>query len=393
MKFRKFAATSQGQKYLAKNWNCQDSSATLEFGNVQVAAVADGHGGGNYFRSEFGSKLAVEVLFEQVKIFCNDLKSFERLTDTGIKKFKFDLVSEWRNAVKKDWLQRLSGGELGAGEIRFESVSEKYKARYTSENPQIVEKYLYTAYGTTLICAISTGAQILILQIGDGSCVVLQKNGEFKSPVPPDEENFLNVTASICDDKAELKIRHAILDCDNFSQNSPVAIFLSTDGLDDCFPYFQNAEHLYKFYGGVLIENILEAGFDATENEIKSELLAGLSKKASQDDISLAYFLPLNIENLREVYKKIDANYKSENPVAEIKPAEKIEPVKEIKPVKKFEPETISSQEKILDLIPPFKETKSYLPPSKNIFKANEISITAPVTLPAAKKNNEGKAI
>lgn len=372
-KFHKFFSTSQGKKYFEKGWNCQDYSGAADFENIQIIAVADGHGSADCFRSDIGAKLAVEILFEQVKIFCKDLNDAERLSDTGIKNFKFELVNQWRKAVKNDWLQHLSGGELGAGEIRFQAVSEKYRARYTSENPQIVEKYLYTAYGTTLICAISTGTQILILQIGDGTCVALRKNGELVTPVPPDEENFLNVTNSLCEDKAEIKFRHAVLNLD--SPVAPLAIFLSTDGLDDCFAYYQNAEHLYKFYCSVLIENILEVGYDATENEIKAELLAGLSKKGSHDDISLAYFVPENVDNLREVYKKIDAAYKSEKPP-------------EIRTVKKFEPEKISSQEKSL---PPVQESKIFPPPpTKKILKANEISMIAPVQIPA---KTERKAI
>lgn len=352
----------------------KDSSGVLEFENIQVAAVADGHGGADYFRSEFGSKLAIDVLFEQVKIFCKDLKPFERISDTGIKNFKFDLVKQWRNAVKKDWQERLNGGTLGEGEIRYKSVSKKYKARYTSENPKIVENYLYTAYGTTLICAISIGAQIKVVQIGDGSCVVLQKNGEFISPVPTDNENFLNVTTSLCDEKSELKIRHAVLNCEKNSQNSPVAIFLSTDGLDDCFPYYKNSEHLYKFYAGVIIENMLEFGYGSTEDEIKAELLGGLSQKVSHDDISLAYFVPENLALLRETYSKIDAVYKSEE-----KKVEEIKAVEEIKPV---------------EVIPAVKETKNFQPLPKKILKANEISISAtPVVIPAGKTSAEGKAI
>ncbi len=391
MKFRKFAATSHGTKYLAKGWNCQDSSGALDFENVQIIAVADGHGGSDYFRSEYGSKIAIQTLLEQVKIFCKDLKTFERFSDNGIKNFKYDLVQSWRKAVKKDWQERLSGGVLGEGEIRYKSVSDKYKARYTSDNPQIVENYLYKAYGTTLICAISIGAQILILQIGDGSCVVLLKNGELISPVPNDPENFLNVTTSICDNKAELKIRHAVLNCEDFSVNSPVAVFLSTDGLDDCFPYYKNEEHLYKFYCGVMIENMLEFGYNATENEIETQLLAGLSKKASHDDISLAYFVPENLEVLSETFGKIDAEYKSSEKsvekISEVKPTEEIKPAEEIKSTEK-----IQEQETPLELIPAVQESKIFLP-QKKVFKANEISITTPVIIPAGTKNDEGQAI
>ena len=406
MKFRKFAATSQGLKYFEKGWACQDSSDTLDFKNVQVIAVADGHGSADCFRSEFGSKIAIEVLFEQVKIFCRDLTTFERFSDTGIRKFKFDFVNEWRNAVKKDWDERLNGGNLGENEIRYKSVSDKYKARYASENPKIVEEYLYNAYGTTLICAISIGAQILILQIGDGTCVVLQKNGEFKTPVPPSEENFLNVTTSLCENKAELKIRHAILNCEENSQTLPVAIFLSTDGLDDCFAYYKNEEHLYKFYASVIIENILEFGYDATETEIKEQLLEGMTKKGSQDDISFAYFMTKNLETLEETYKKIDAEYKSSEKVQEEKIVEeKIteEKTTEEKVEKPSVPApTISAKEEPFEFMPNVKDANIVVPseektilaetfqPAANnrILKASEITLSStPIKIPGSAKN------
>lgn len=399
VKFHKFAATSQGIKYLDKGWACQDSSGTLEFENIQVIAVADGHGGSDYFRSEYGSQIAIQTLFEQVKIFCNDLKKSERFSDNGIKNFKYDLVQEWRKAVKKDWQERLSGGVLGEGEIRYKSVSDKYKARYTSDNPKIVENYLYTAYGTTLVCAISIGTQILILQIGDGSCVVLLKNGELISPVPKDPENFLNVTTSMCDDKSELKIRHAVLECGNFSINSPVAIFLSTDGLDDCFPYYKNEEHLYKFYSGVVIENMLEFGYDSTEDEIQDQLLVGLTKRSSHDDISLAYLVPEDIEILRKVYNQIDNNHKSleksTEKVSDDKTTDvKIENIEEI--TSDEDRETIVTMSIIKDANDDSEEKESIETPpifpnttGAKILKANEISISeTPVIIPSSIKKD-----
>lgn len=317
MKFRIFAASSIGPKYSARGWDCQDSSATLEFKNIQAIAVADGHGGGDYFRSAIGSKLAIEVLFNQLKnFFKDDVNEDERLSESGIKKFKYDFVHEWREAVKKDWFERLRGGKpIGEGEIRYKSVSDKYKARYTSNDDKIVERYLYAAYGTTLICAVSTGTQILILQIGDGSCVLLQRNGEFKLPVPREDENFLNVTVSLCDQNSELKIRHAILNCDSNSPNAPVAIFLSTDGLDDCFPYYQNEKHLYQLYADVVIDDMLKSrkNFESvTDKEIKYKLLPELTRKSSQDDISLAYFVINDYLTLKKSFYKINGCYKSE---------------------------------------------------------------------------------
>ena len=315
-KFRVFAASSIGPKYSERGWDRQDNSGTLQFKKIQAIAVADGHGGSDYFRSAIGSKLAVEVLFNQLKSFFEeDLDETERLSDMGIKKFKYDLVKEWRAAVKKDWDERLSDGKpLGEGEIRYKSVSDKYKARYTSSDPKIVENYLYSAYGTTLICAVSTGTQILILQIGDGTCVLLQDNGKFKVPIPHDEENYLNVTVSLCDKDSELKIHHAILNCDSNSPIAPVAIFLSTDGLDDCFPYYQNEKYLYQLYTDVVIDDMLKDYknfYWLTGKEIEEKLLPELTRKSSQDDISLAYFVTNDQPLMIKTFNKINDKYKS----------------------------------------------------------------------------------
>ena len=314
IKFRTFAASSIGPKYAERGWDCQDSSGTLEFKNIQAIAVADGHGGSDYFRSAIGSNLAIEVLFNQLKkFFEKDFEENERLSDMGIKKFKYDFVQEWRAAVKKDWDDRLSNGKpLGEGEIRYKSVSDKYKARYT--DPKVAENYLYVAYGTTLICAVSTGTQILILQIGDGTCVLLQRNGEFKVPIPHDEENYLNVTVSLCDKDSELKIRHAILNCDTDLPTAPAAIFLSTDGLDDCFPYYQNEKYLYQIYTDVVLDDMLKSNINfvfLTNKEIKEKLLPELTRKSSQDDISLAYFVINDYLTLKKIFYKISDRYKS----------------------------------------------------------------------------------
>lgn len=312
--FRIFAASSIGPKYSERGWDCQDSSGTLQFKNIQAIAVADGHGGSDYFRSAIGSKLAIDVLFNQLKNFFEDgVNETERLSDTGIKNFKYDFVQKWRAAVKKDWDDRLSNGKpLGEGEIRYKSVSDKYKARYT--DPKVAKNYLYAAYGTTLICAVSTGTQILVLQIGDGTCVLLQRNGEFKVPIPHDEENYLNVTVSLCDKDSELKIRHAILNCDTDLPTSPAAIFLSTDGLDDCFPYYKNEEYLYQIYTDVIIDDMLKSNSNfvfLTSKEIEKKLLPELTRKSSQDDISLAYFVINDYLTLKKSFNKINNRYKS----------------------------------------------------------------------------------
>lgn len=309
MNYRMFAKSLLGKKYADKGWSCQDNSDKKMFGSVQAIAVADGHGSSDCFRSEIGSRIAIDTVFCQIEKYCQNINEDSgtsvQFSETGIKGFKHNVWQEWRKAVKRDWEERLEKHQfLGENEVRFESVSEKYKKRYTSKDKEVVEKYLYTAYGTTLLFAVAIETQLLILQIGDGSCVILQKNGEFRSPVPLDERNFLNVTVSLCEEEANFKIRHTVIDCDCDSPTTPVAVFLSSDGVDDCYPYICNERYLYKLYR-VIVENILEVGFEETEKEIVENLLPGMSAKSSQDDISLAYFMIDDIEILRNVHQEM----------------------------------------------------------------------------------------
>lgn len=296
MKFSTFAATIHGRKYRERGLPCQDASSVLEFDGVQTIAVADGHGGKDYFRSDIGSKLAVATALEQVKIFCGEVTASERLSENGIKNFELSLWEAWREAVKKDWHERLA--EV-TEEPRWQSVSDKYKARYTSD-----ENYIPVAYGTTLICAVSIGTQVLIEQIGDGSCIFLQRDGEFKNPIPPDAGNFANVTTSLCDSDAYKKFRHVVLDCAEDSPLAPVAIFLSTDGLDDCWAIYENEKHLYKFYGEVFLDSVISNGLAATQEELCREVLPYLTEHGSNDDISLAYLMTEDLNLLKRTLGK-----------------------------------------------------------------------------------------
>lgn len=310
-----FAKSISGPKYIAKGWECQDSSGICQIDHdTQAISLADGHGSSDCFRSEVGSKAAVKATFHQLQLFCknacDERDPSVRFSETGIANLKYSIWSEWRKLVKEDWNDRLTSHEtLGDGEIRYESVSEKYKSRFTSNDESTVEQYLYSAYGTTLIFAVSIKTQMLIMQIGDGSCVVLQQNGEFRNPVPPDEENFLNVTVSLCEENAYQKIRHIVLDCDPNSPTTPVAVFLSSDGVDDCFPVYMNELHLGKLYS-IILENIQKVGFTATETEIADKLLPGMTAKGSQDDISLSFFVCEDIEMLTEAYRNVSESLK-----------------------------------------------------------------------------------
>lgn len=316
MYYHMYAGTASGPKYIEKGWECQDRSETLAFDGTQIILVADGHGSGDCFRSDVGAQLAIEsAIIQTWRYRASDTPGDSRyvFSDRAIEQFKHSIWNEWRQEVKKHWNKKKNIQRyLGEGEIRYESVSEKYKRRYERDNRGCSERYLYTAYGTTLLLAISSGKQILVLQIGDGTCAVLKQNGEFCCPVEADEDNCLNVVVSICEDDAYKKIRHAVLDCDEKSGDMPVAIFLSSDGLDDCYPVYENENYLYKLYS-IIVESILRNGFDATEEEITDELLPGLTARGSKDDISVAYLISTDMELLDKAFNSISSEYSRDN--------------------------------------------------------------------------------
>lgn len=299
MSYKIFSLSNPGIKYARQGFSCQDSSGACTKNGAQIVIVADGHGAGDCFRSEIGASIAVDTVFcEALPLLYDNTLSF---SEQGIKNFKYTLWQSWRKAVKKDWDSRLALGALGENESRYELVSEKYRLRYQNES----EKYLYTAYGTTLIAAITIDKELLLLQVGDGSTVVLFANGLFAMPIPPDDENFLNVTTSLSEENADKKIRYAVLSLDRDSENYPVAVFLSSDGLDDCFPTYQNEEYLYKFYRA-LIQTALDNGNEALFDELTDNALAEISAKGSHDDISLGIMLTSHREILQKAYKEIN---------------------------------------------------------------------------------------
>ena len=295
MKFETFVASVHGKKYRERGLPCQDFAQELEFDGVQAIAIADGHGGKDYFRSDTGARLAVEVAFELIRTSCRNISTGETFSDSSITNFEFKLWEAWCKTVKDDWIKN----PVRDDELRWQNVSDKYKERFTAD-----EQYIPVAYGTTLICAVSIGWQVLIVQIGDGSCVVLQRNGEFKVPVPPDSESFGYVTTSLCDVDGYKKFRHVVLNCAEDSPLAPVAIFLSTDGLDDCYPIGDNANYLYKLYADTVIDSMTNSGFDKTREALRNELLPYMTEHGSNDDISLAYLVTEDLHLLRRVIEQ-----------------------------------------------------------------------------------------
>ncbi len=282
----------QGESHIATGKVCQDYSYSkvYENGNA-IAIVCDGHGGKRYFRSDIGAKIAAEVTEHKVRTFIEEvglslLKS-EPFTQHGtiseqITNQDFDKTSNIERAFRQlfgsiiyEW-----NAEVLAHATR-NPISESEKVgleeRWIKEFEENIN--LEKVYGCTLIVCAYTPDFWLAFQIGDGKCFACDATGNWSEPIPWDERCFLNKTTSICDSGAIDEFRY----CYKGNGQSPIAVILGSDGIDDSFGSEENQANFYV----QILKSMAKSGVDATLSEIETTL-PQLSKIGSQDDMSIA---------------------------------------------------------------------------------------------------------
>ena len=277
-----FSHAETGYNHIKSNKVCEDASGFYEEEGIRICAVADGHGSDNYPRTDRGSKYAVQSAINSIVGFVKEADPDQVLTD---EQNHFSLLVQLSKSILKEWYQLVEEDikEHPFEESELEKVSEKYKERYLSER---MDNHLEKAYGSTLIAYAVTDNYSFGLQIGDGQCVVVDRNGSFSRPVPWDDNCQMNVTTSICDRDAIEEFRFFISDL------SPSAVFCGTDGIDDSYA---GAEELYAFYRSIL-KIIIEYGKDIGIDEVK-EYLPKLTKQGSGDDVSVAAIIDTDLLN------------------------------------------------------------------------------------------------
>lgn len=268
MELKAFNISIQGASHIKINKECQDASKSFFENKKGIVVVCDGHGGEDYFRSSIGAEYASEIAEKYIKIFLENVSKEKFFTrpEEYLKKIEFRIVKAWNEKVEEHFKNNPFREE------ELKNISNVARKEY--ENGKIKG-----AYGTTLLVVAMTNEYWFGIHIGDGKCVVIQENGEFSEPIPWDNECFLNVTTSICDENALENFR------DFYSENLPVAIFIGSDGIDDSF---QNSEQLYNLYKIVLCSfEKKDLNFNQAVEELKS-YLPKLSEKGSGDDVSIS---------------------------------------------------------------------------------------------------------
>jgi len=264
-----FAFSEQGYNHIKSDKVCQDSSGHYSDESMAVVVVADGHGSDNYPRTDRGSSFAVDAAIAAIREFVKTVEEsaidISEDSDSYLEQLAKNILANWYAAVDTDLKK------YPFSEEELSKVSDKYKKRYMSGQRR--EK----AYGTTLIAVCQTKNYWFGLQIGDGKCVCISRDGSMYEPIPWDEDCQANITTSICDSEAIEEFRYC------FMQECPVATLMGTDGIDDSYA---NSEELYVLYRSILTI-FAEYGRETGESEIQA-FLPGLSRKGSGDDVSIA---------------------------------------------------------------------------------------------------------
>ena len=260
-----FHVIERGSSHILTYKPCQDYAASYFTKDYAIGIVADGHGSDCYFRSDRGSRFAVESAHCVIKDFLTSTKNMTRLPDGDWQKqIAASIISHWNDLIEQD--------------KETQPFTKEELSRLSDDDIQQIESDKWQfAYGTTLIAIIRTRKCFFGLHIGDGKCVAIDANGNPSQPIPWDEDCFLNRTTSLCDTDAISRFRFAYM-----TENLPVAAFIASDGVDDTYP---TDERLYAFYSAVW--QMIQENTQTAITDLQA-FLPKMSEQGSHDDISIA---------------------------------------------------------------------------------------------------------
>ncbi|MDD6316549.1 MAG: protein phosphatase 2C domain-containing protein [Clostridia bacterium] len=281
-----FAHTVIGHSHEKKGTVCQDASIYIQKAGYTLIAVSDGHGSGNFPRSDRGSRFACQAAASAADTFVRDfdpaMLEEEGRHEAAVVQLCKNILLQWNAAVEADWKAEPITEEEAA------QADEKYRAAYLNG-----ERCTH-AYGTTLLAVLMTPKYILAIRNGDGQCVTIDRTGGFDTPIPWNDKCRANMVTSLCDYNAIQEFRVW------FSKDLPAAVFIGTDGIDNSYPRQADLFGLYCNICTEALRNGLEtAGRDA------AEFLPKLTQQGSRDDVSMAGILSGSA--LRAVQTELEA--------------------------------------------------------------------------------------
>ena len=300
-------ASTQGADHIKHGIPCEDYGQVFESELCKIFAVADGHGDSNCPRSQFGSKTACELAISEMEKFCSDIKenawesriiSPGKELDSLAHQLISSIVAKWVKSVNEELENNPLTDEERAG-------CEKYIERYDKG------ERLEHIYGTTLIAGLITEKYLLLIQQGDGRCVVFNADGSASQPIPWDEKCFANITTSLCDEDAIQRFRYCTV---NLNDNPLVACLVGSDGVEDSY---LSMDLMHSYYRDLLV--YASENGTAALNEYLGETLSEFSKQGSGDDVTISGIVDSErVLNFVDAFKRDNEIVRKESVIREI---------------------------------------------------------------------------
>jgi serine/threonine protein phosphatase PrpC len=246
-----------------------------------ILCVSDGHGSAKYFRSDIGSRLAVDTAVEVIREFLDgqaDINNLSIIKRTAEEKLTQALAHRWREAVSSDIEARaFTSEEISL--LKGKAASAASEDKDDSVLAEDTTTFGYLAYGATLVCAVVTTDYILYLQLGDGDILTVSEKGEVTKPLAADARLFANETTSLCsrDGWRDFRVGFQVM-----TGEPPALILVSTDGYANSF---RNESGFLKV-GSDLLDMIREDGLESISENLET-WLAEASQVGSGDDVTL----------------------------------------------------------------------------------------------------------
>ena len=268
-----------GASHVRQNKPNQDHGKCdfLIFGDeiLHILSVSDGHGSERSFRSDQGSRIAVESTIKVLKeIFFKNLSVSELKTQSDF--IIGRIIHYWKQEVKQHFYKN--------------TLTESEATLFDEQNhtEEQVTENIERAYGATLLLAVITPNYVLYLQIGDGNIYAIEASGKSNIPFQPDSTIIGNDTHSLCEKDVRKYIQIKIVPHDDL----PNFVFLTTDGLPNSFAtddeFSSAVEGIYK--------TICEYGLETVCEEIP-RWLQEYTEQGSGDDITIAFYYRNRLKN------------------------------------------------------------------------------------------------
>ncbi|MBE0700608.1 MAG: protein phosphatase 2C domain-containing protein [Acholeplasmataceae bacterium] len=296
-----------GQSHVQVNKPRQDAAYSFPFGqseleekNYAIGIVCDGHGSPRYFRSDIGSVLATEAVFDVLNHFVELHPSYQSIKNINqaVENVKITIIAKWTKLVRA----HLFTMPIKEDEYRKSSIEElvKDKSNFQPSNQAISEKINalkenhkqnpYKTYGTTVLAVLLANDYHLVFQLGDG--LIIQFNHQFEARIAFHQDNEHHEgphskTDSLCTQDAYAKIKVEIT---HYAPTTHLGFFICTDGVSEAFTrnesLFANIKNIVFAYQKMSHQESTEA---------INEWLEHVSLRSmAKDDASLALVLNRN---------------------------------------------------------------------------------------------------